>query len=639
MQQKILNILLTITLISIIYISNFQIQLSLFLLIIFSTLNKNYYSYLSIIPLIFINTNLFFVFMLLEFILFIISFKIDNKMLKNSSTILIIFLYYLYLILIQKIPITFIPLLSLSILPAIILDTFGKTENKVYITELLVLSISIININHINPYLFLSLYLLTTILLSLSKEKPYYIITSFFIMCYSLYITKNFIFLFIQIIAYLSYFFKNIIKKEHTIDGLEFLIDDINQNVSNFLSFTTNFLDTNTNKKYDEKLSTSIKILIENYCTKCRNRHICFADKKMETYIFLKRILTTKELVNFKCIYYQDIIDKAITLNKEYKLYDDVNLIDFKLENICYSIQNYFLSLFEKTTPKILFILNFKKVLIEKNVKFTNFTHNILNDDKFQLKIFAKKIQILNEIKSLALSYFDTNKVQIKLAETYIIISPKKVYKVIYEYATLSHNNCQISGDNFLFKHTHDSNFICALSDGMGSGYSAYQLSQQTLKMVDKITDCSIDFETSLEILNNFFKTKDALDSYATLDFVDINLSTGKLNLYKMGSSTTFILRDNKVVPIYNNNLPFGVSDLIIKEEYELKNDDLIILVSDGVTDYINEEKLINYIEKLKNESPHKIVYDILQKIYYENGNQIKDDMSCVVLKLKPSLN
>ena len=638
MQQKILNLLLTITLISIIYISNFQIQLSLFLLIIFCTLNKNYYSYFSIIPLIFINTNLFFIFLLLEIILFIISLKIENKILKNSSIILIVFLYYLYLILIQKSTIPIISFLSLSILPAIILDTFKKSETKEYINEVLVLAICIINIRYINPYIFLSLYLITTISVSLSKEKPYYIITSFFIMSYSLYITKNYIFLFIQIVAYLSYFLKNIIKKEHDVDGLEFLIDDINQNVSNFLSFTTNFLDAN-NKEYDEKLSASIKILIENFCTKCRNRNICFADKKMKTYVYLKRILTTKDLVNFNCIYYQDLVEKASNLSKEYKLYEELNLIDFKLENICYSIQNYFLSLFEKTTPKILYILNFKKLLVKKNIKFANFTHNILNDEKFQLKVYAKKNPILNEIKTLALSYFDTNKIQINVADNYILISPKKNYKIIYEFATLSHNNCQISGDNFLFKYTHDSNFICALSDGMGSGYSAYQLSQQTLKMVDKITDCSIDFETSLEILNNFFKTKDVLDSYATLDFVDINLATGKLNLYKMGSSTTFILRDNKVVPIYNNNLPFGVSDLIIKEEYELKSDDLIILVSDGVTDYINEEKLINYIEKLKNESPHKIVYDILQKIYYDNGNQIKDDMSCVVLKLKPSTN
>ena len=153
--------------------------------------------------------------------------------------------------------------------------------------------------------------------------------------------------------------------------------------------------------------------------------------------------------------------------------------------------------------------------------------------------------------------------------------------------------------------------------------------------MVDNITNCSISFEASLQILNNFFKTRDLSDSYATLDLVDINLADGILNLYKLGSSTTYISRGDKIIPIYNNNLPFGISDLITKEEYSISDGDLIVLVSDGINDYIGEDVLIKYIETLKNEAPHKIVYEILQKIYYENGNSIKDDMSCIAVKIK----
>ena len=74
---------------------------------------------------------------------------------------------------------------------------------------------------------------------------------------------------------------------------------------------------------------------------------------------------------------------------------------------------------------------------------------------------------------------------------------------------------------------------------------------------------------------------------------------------------------------------------MITKEEYSISDGDLIILVSDGINDYISEDVLIKYIETLKNEAPHKIVYEILQKIYYENGNSIKDDMSCVAVKIK----
>jgi stage II sporulation protein E len=221
------------------------------------------------------------------------------------------------------------------------------------------------------------------------------------------------------------------------------------------------------------------------------------------------------------------------------------------------------------------------------------------------------------------------------MKENSIYIHPVKKYKVIYDSATLSLNNCQISGDNLLIKTINESNFLCALSDGMGSGFYAYQLSQETLKMVDNITNCNISFDAALQILNNFFKTKDLSDSYATLDLVNINLTDGILDLYKLGSSTTYISRGDKIIPIYNNNLPFGISDLVTKEEYGIADNDLIILVSDGINDYIDEGLLVKFIETIKDELPHKIVYEILQKIYYENKNQIKDDMSCIAIKIK----
>jgi len=163
----------------------------------------------------------------------------------------------------QKSNTLFVYYLSLTILPALLLDTFKKGVNVQYVNELLILTIFILNLKYTNPYILLTLYTVSIGCVALLYTKPYYIITSFFIMGFALFSTNNFIFLFFQIIAYLSYLFKNIIAKKQVIDGLEFIIDDINQNVSNFLSFTTNFLDTISNKEHEKKISNSIKILIE----------------------------------------------------------------------------------------------------------------------------------------------------------------------------------------------------------------------------------------------------------------------------------------------------------------------------------------------------------------------------------------
>jgi stage II sporulation protein E len=551
--------------------------------------------------------------------------------------------FYTWQFFVNKLPLNLIISLFIITIPTLIVSTLIKNSAKEFVNEVILLIIAVLTVSYVDIYVFITLTTILIFINSLKNNKHLYLITALLIFLFSFYKTGFYEYLIIQITAYLSYLFNSLIIKKKEVSGLEYILDDINENVVKFCNFIINFSDSNHSTSHEKKVSEGIRILIENYCAKCKNKTICYGEKKTKTYIFLKEALTKNSQANsatnskdfFNCIYYSNVKEKAFALQKQYCLNENVDLTDYKLQGVCYSIQNYFISLFEKTSPAILNILNFQKHLTNKNIKYDNFHHSILTENKFQLKIYSKKYDDLVEILNEANNYFKNNDICCEIKDDYVSIRKRKNFKVIYDSATLSYNNCQISGDNLLFKNINDINFICALSDGMGSGYSAYQLSQQTLKMVDQITDCSIDFDTSLEILNNFFKTKDALESYATLDFVDIDLNSGLLNLYKLGSSTTYISRGNKIVPIYNNNLPFGISDLIIKEQYKLEDDDLIILVSDGITDYINETVLINFIETLKSESPHKIVYEILQKIYYDNNKKSLDDMSCLVLKIK----
>ena len=455
---------------------------------------------------------------------------------------------------------------------------------------------------------------------------------------YALINSTEIFYLLIQIVAYLGYLLNYLKNKEIINSELEYVLDDINNNITNFCTFLDNFSKITYDSDYENRISSSIKILIESYCYTCKERAVCYANKKIKTYMYLKTILTKNSFIppeNFNCKYYFAMKDTAKDLQNKYDLLSASNIDDIKIIGICSSIQNYFVSLIEKVSPVFINLINFKKNLIDLNIPFTTFDYQITNEEIFQYKIYSKKLSDLLLIKDCATAYFKMKNINIDLRDGYICIFPKKKYKILYDQASLSLSNCQISGDNILIKTTNDINFICALSDGMGSGYNAYRLSQETLRMVDSITNCNISFDSSLQILNNFFKTRDLSECYATLDLVNIDLINGILNLYKLGSSTTYLSRGEKIIPIYNNNLPFGINDLITKEEYILSNNDLIVLVSDGVNDYIDEHVLTDFITSIKDEAPHKIVYEILQKIYYENKNTIKDDMSCIAIKMR----
>lgn len=644
MLQKILQILLILSLSLLIYLGNITlININLFLLIILSTLNKNYFSLFAIIPLFFINKTLLLIFSFLWILLFLVNKFIKKNLLKNISITLISVIYFAYELLINKTEVQMVLFLFLILSVLLLINILNISLSKRIVTEVLILSLSILNLSFINIYYFLFLYLILMLIEGIKTNKPYYLITSFLITCYAIYTTSNIIYLTIQIFAYLGYLFNFLIKKSNLNNDLEYVLEDINTNISNFCNFLNHFSKITYNNDYEKRVSSSIKILIESYCVNCGNRNICYANKKIKTYIYLKELLTKEAQINsqseinnlFECKYYFKMAEAALDLQKKYNLITQLEVDNLKVYGVCSSVQNYFISMFEKISPKMIKLMNFKKVLIEQNIMFNDFESQIISETTFQFKISTKRNTDLLLIKDAATSYFKKNDITITMKENSLYIHPVKKYKVIYDSATLSLNNCQISGDNLLIKTINESNFLCALSDGMGSGFYAYQLSQETLKMVDNITNCNISFDAALQILNNFFKTKDLSDSYATLDLVNINLTDGILDLYKLGSSTTYISRGNKIIPIYNNNLPFGISDLVTKEEYSIADNDLIILVSDGINDYIDEGSLVKFIETIKDELPHKIVYEILQKIYYENKNQIKDDMSCIAIKIK----
>jgi serine phosphatase RsbU (regulator of sigma subunit) len=81
--------------------------------------------------------------------------------------------------------------------------------------------------------------------------------------------------------------------------------------------------------------------------------------------------------------------------------------------------------------------------------------------------------------------------------------------------------------------------------------------------------------------------------------------------------------------------LPFGVGDNIENYNYVLENGDLILMSSDGVFENIVDEKLLDeFIIKIKEESPQKIVYELLN---YTTKQKLKtnDDMTLIALKIK----
>ena len=106
--------------------------------------------------------------------------------------------------------------------------------------------------------------------------------------------------------------------------------------------------------------------------------------------------------------------------------------------------------------------------------------------------------------------------------------------------------------------------------------------------------------------------------------------------LYKAGATYSYIIHDDGAFErIENEHLPFGLNELVITKKIQLKDEDLILLASDGIFDnVINISDFEKFILSIRNLEPQKISYELLN--YARHTDLIsKDDMSVVVLKIK----
>lgn len=158
-----------------------------------------------------------------------------------------------------------------------------------------------------------------------------------------------------------------------------------------------------------------------------------------------------------------------------------------------------------------------------------------------------------------------------------------------------------LCGDNFSITKVDVQKAVLMLSDGMGSGESAYLKSEQVVELLEQLLSAGFTRELAIELLNSFISFLADGSISSTLDMAMIDLYTGMADFIKLGASTTFIKRKDRVECIRSTSLPVGVLEQV---EFDtcarrLYDGDMIIMVSDGVLDSIIFENKETYMADL----------------------------------------
>ena len=126
-------------------------------------------------------------------------------------------------------------------------------------------------------------------------------------------------------------------------------------------------------------------------------------------------------------------------------------------------------------------------------------------------------------------------------------------------------------------------------------------------------------------------------DLYSTVDICSLDLYTGCCELYKIGAATTFIKHKEFVERVESSSLPVGVTHRmeLASTKRDLENGDFLVMVSDGVLEYLQEEDpdlaMCGILKNISMKHPGQMADAVLEEVLERTGGKAADDMTVLV--------
>ena len=199
-------------------------------------------------------------------------------------------------------------------------------------------------------------------------------------------------------------------------------------------------------------------------------------------------------------------------------------------------------------------------------------------------------------------------------------------------YHQISSDNMKVCGDCFDYFFDGRGNFVAMLSDGMGTGERAAVDGAMASSLFSRLIISGFSFPCALRLVNSAMLVKSHEESLATLDILKMNLYNGQSVIYKAGATVSLLYRRGKVCEIKKSAMPIGI---LRQAEFAtikggLKNQDVIIMMSDGATDNSIEEIKKYVVENgFSSDLPEKLC-----AIAKNNSKNRSDDITVAAIKI-----
>ncbi|SFQ42421.1 Stage II sporulation protein E (SpoIIE) [Lachnospiraceae bacterium XBB1006] len=219
--------------------------------------------------------------------------------------------------------------------------------------------------------------------------------------------------------------------------------------------------------------------------------------------------------------------------------------------------------------------------------------------------------------------------------EHMVCLAQRGRFQVRYFVTGVSGEKGEPCGDNFSVVRSEQGKTTLMLSDGMGRGQKACRQSESVLELIEELLEAGFETKDALTMTNGCLASKNDEGFTATVDVCEFDGFTGEALFYKMGATSSFLIRKNQVEELTKGGLPVGafVQTEITPLRRKLYDGDYLVMVSDGVLDALAdgepEETFRQVLRVIPKGNPGAMA-DRIMKIVNETKGRNTDD--CMVL-------
>lgn len=243
--------------------------------------------------------------------------------------------------------------------------------------------------------------------------------------------------------------------------------------------------------------------------------------------------------------------------------------------------------------------------------------------------------RLKTEIGKICSRYFDNGKITSFKNDTILAFTERPCYKLSVGFAQHSAEG-KLCGDTVKIINDNKGHSILIISDGMGKGSRAALDGAMGAGLLSRLLNAGFGFDSSLKVINSALLVKSNDESLATLDIANIDLFTGKCEIFKAGAPASFIVKNGSITKCELTSMPAGILRGIefAKRTAVLGINDSILLMSDGITD-LGEEWINSIIKETSELLPQQCADTILQMALQKSEGKKMDDMSIIFARLE----